>query len=118
MPSPRPSEGRVALLGIAQRSVRVKILENIKTQKDDKALNGNVKSLGDWLKVKRIDKNLTPHHVAEKMGIASGLVILWETGISLPDSQQMTDLAATLGFDIKDAKADALTRGFDAKSYP
>ena len=62
-------------------------------------MNANVKTLGKWLKMKRIEKNLTPHNVAEKMGIASANICSWETGIGTPDSQYMTLLATILGFD-------------------
>ena len=50
-------------------------------------MNPNVKTLGDWIKVRQIEKNLTPHHVAVKMGRASAVVVSWERGISFPDSQ-------------------------------
>ena len=65
----------------------------------------NIKTAGDWLKVKRIEKNLTPSHVAGKMGIATSLVCSWESGTRQPDSQQLKVLASVLGFDTKDFEA-------------
>jgi DNA-binding transcriptional regulator YiaG len=96
---PRPSKGRVALLGIAERTVRAKYAGNITSQKRVKALNANVQTMGEWLKLKRTEKNFAPSHVAAKMGIATAIVSSWESGLNTPDSQQLTLLAAVLGFD-------------------
>jgi hypothetical protein len=65
------SQWRVALLGITQRQIQVKYPANLGNQKRSKVLKLNVKTAGDWLKVKRIEKNLTLGHVAAKMGIAT-----------------------------------------------
>jgi transcriptional regulator with XRE-family HTH domain len=62
----------------------------------------NIKTAGDWLKVKRIEKNLMPSHVAGKMGIATSLICSWESGTRQPDSQQLKILASVLEFDAKD----------------
>ena len=96
MSSPRE---RAALLGIAERSVRVKYVGNIGNKNQVKTLKANVKTLGDWLRFKRMEKNLTQGHVAAKMGIASAIVCSWESGAKMPDSQQMAFLATVLGFD-------------------
>ncbi len=63
-----------------------------------------MKTAGDWLKLKRIEKNLTLGHVAAKMGIATSLVCSWESSIRQPDSQQLVVLSSVLGFDAKDFK--------------
>ena len=62
----------------------------------------NIKTAGDWLKVKRLEKNLTPGRVAAKMGIATSLVCSWEGNIQQPDNHQLTVLALTLAFDAED----------------
>jgi ribosome-binding protein aMBF1 (putative translation factor) len=62
-------------------------------------------TLCDLIKAKRADKNFTPGHVAAKMGIAHAVVRSWEAGESQPDSHQLNDLAAILGFDAKDFEA-------------
>jgi DNA-binding transcriptional regulator YiaG len=98
---------RVALLGIAQRSVQVKYATNAGSQKRDKVLKLNIKTAGDWLKVQRMVKNLTPGHVASKMGIATSLICSWESSTRRPDGQQLKVLAAVLGFDAKDFEAFA-----------
>lgn len=45
-----------------------------------------------------MEKNLTPSHLAAKMGIATTLVRSWEDGSSQPESKQLQDLANYLGF--------------------
>jgi transcriptional regulator with XRE-family HTH domain len=65
-------------------------------------LKFNIKTAGDWLKVRRIEKNLTPSHVAVKMGIATTLVYSWENCTRQPDSQQLEALSSVLGFNLKD----------------
>jgi len=71
-------------------------------QKRAKALKLNIKSAGDWLKVKRLEKNLTLGHVAAKMGIATSLVCAWENKTQQPDNQQLEVLTSVLNFNAKD----------------
>ena len=96
------SQKRVALLGIAQRSVQVKYPTNLGHQNRAKVLKLNVKTAGDWLKVKRLEKNLTLGHVAGKMGIATSLICSWESNTRQPDNQHLKVLASVMGFDAKD----------------
>lgn len=95
------SLGRVALLAIAQRSVTVNYPVNSRNQKRANVLKLNMKTVGDWLKVKRLEKNLTRSHVAAKMGIATSLVCAWENDTQQPDNQQLRMLASVLDFDTK-----------------
>jgi len=99
------SWGRVALLGIAQRSVNVKYQENSRNQKRANVLKLNMKTAGDWLKVKRLEKNLTLGHVAAKMGIAAAWICSWESSTRQPDSQQLKRLAQIIGFDVENYMA-------------
>ena len=89
-------------MGIAQRQVHVNYPANSGNQKRANALKLNIKTAGDWLKVKRLEKNLTPGQVAAKMGIATSLVCSWESSSWQPDSQQLKSLAQILGFDAED----------------
>jgi transcriptional regulator with XRE-family HTH domain len=59
----------------------------------------SIKTLGDWIQVRRHEKNLTYGHLSAKMGIATSLVQSWETGISQPNVQQLKVLASLLGYD-------------------
>jgi len=100
---PRPAQaGRVALLGNAQRQSRANYQVNSRYRNQSKTLSMNIKTTGDWLKFKRIAKNLTPSHVAMKMGIATSLVYSLESSLWQPDSQQLKSLAQILEFDVED----------------
>ena len=85
-------------MGITGRHIQVGYPANLGFQKQSKVLAFNVKTAGDWLKVKRLEKNLTPGHVAAKMGIAASLVCSWESGSRQPDTHQMKILATILEF--------------------
>ena len=82
--------------------IQVKYPANLENQKGAKVLKLNIKTAGDWLKVKRMERNLTLGHVAAKMGIATSLVCSWESSTRQPDSQQLVVLSSVLGFDAKD----------------
>jgi DNA-binding transcriptional regulator YiaG len=96
------SQWRVALLGIAHRQISVKDPSNLKSQKQARVLESKIKTIGDWLKFKRIMKNLTPGHIAAKMGIAPSLVCSWESSAREPDGQQLKVLLSVLEFDARD----------------
>jgi hypothetical protein len=61
--SPR---GGVALLGIAQRSIRMKFSQKLRRQKQDKPLQDGINTIGDWIQVKRIEKNLSVYHLCPR----------------------------------------------------
>lgn len=88
-------------MGIAQRQIHVNYSMISGNQKRDNMLKLNTKTVGDWLKVKRLEKNLTRSHVAAKMGIATSLVCAWENDTQQPDNQQLRMLASVLDFDTK-----------------
>ncbi|MBW8864570.1 MAG: helix-turn-helix transcriptional regulator [Verrucomicrobia bacterium] len=69
-------------------------------QAPPKPLMDSVKTIGDWIKANRQQKNLTPGHVASKMGIAHALVLSWENNASVPDSQQWASLARVFGLGV------------------
>jgi transcriptional regulator with XRE-family HTH domain len=62
-------------------------------------LEANAKTVGDWMKAKRLAKNLKPFHVAVKMGIAASLVLSWERGTETPNERQWQTLSNLLSFD-------------------
>jgi len=65
-------------------------------------LESNVKTVGDLIKIKRLTKNLTPGHVARRMGIASTIIRAWEDGTATPNDWQMELLAKILGYEAND----------------
>jgi DNA-binding transcriptional regulator YiaG len=80
---------RVALLCIAQRQISVKFSHKLRKQNHAKPLPESVKTISDWIQVKRHEKNLTAGHLAAKMGIATALVQAWESGTSQPNDRQL-----------------------------
>jgi ribosome-binding protein aMBF1 (putative translation factor) len=86
-------------LGIAQRLISVKYAQKSRKSPRSKPLPASIQTIGDWIQVKRHEKNLTPGHLAAKMGIATALIRSWENGTSWPDNQQLMALANYLRFD-------------------
>jgi transcriptional regulator with XRE-family HTH domain len=62
-------------------------------------LSVSIKTIGEWIQVKRFEKNMTPGHLATKMGIARSLICSWEAGASQPDSHQLKGLMHFFGSD-------------------
>jgi transcriptional regulator with XRE-family HTH domain len=91
-------------MGIAQRSVAAKYEQKLRGRKRTNALVANAKSLGDWIRIRREARNLTPSHLAMKMGIAAAVVYSWEDNTHPPDSQQLADLSTLLGFNYEELK--------------
>jgi ribosome-binding protein aMBF1 (putative translation factor) len=85
------------VLGIAERQNTFEFLQSHNEIKVLKALGNKVFLIGDWIQSKRIAKNLTPGHLAAKMGIAAALVRAWESGIGRPDEESMKDLSRIFG---------------------
>jgi ribosome-binding protein aMBF1 (putative translation factor) len=85
-------------LGIAQRQIRINYVHNSRKQQRSKPLPASIKTIGDWIQVKRMKKNLTPGHLAAKMGIATALVRSWEDGTTQPNNQQLAVLYKLLEF--------------------
>jgi ribosome-binding protein aMBF1 (putative translation factor) len=95
---PLPQWRRVALLGIAQRRISIKFSQKTRKQNNAKPLPVSIKTLGELIQVKRVERNLTPGYLAAKMGIAANLVRSWEDGSCQPDNRQLEVLASVLGF--------------------
>jgi transcriptional regulator with XRE-family HTH domain len=53
----------------------------------------NALAVSSWIQVRRIEKNMTLGHLAEKMGIARTLVRAWEEGTEKPDKKQLEIIA-------------------------
>jgi ribosome-binding protein aMBF1 (putative translation factor) len=63
----------------------------------------SIKTIADWIQAKRTEKNLTPCHLAAKMGIAAALVRSWEDGTREPDDEQLRVLITVLGIQMPSA---------------
>jgi ribosome-binding protein aMBF1 (putative translation factor) len=92
-------------LGIAQRTIHIKFSQRQAQHNRFNQLQSNHLTIGDWIKVKRTEKNITSGHVAAKMGIPHAVVRSWEAGECRADCHQLNDLAKILGIDAQDFKA-------------
>ena len=88
---------RVSLMGIAQRHIRIPFTQKPRGQKPPNPLQVNILAIGGWIQAKRIEKNLTPGHLAERMAIARSLVRAWEEGTEGPDKKQLEIMAKIFG---------------------
>ena len=84
-------------MGIAERQIHVKFVAKQPCKKCLKPLSANAQTVGDWIRIRRAEKNLTSGQVAFKMGIAQSVVRSWEDGNSQPDALQLELLATILG---------------------
>jgi DNA-binding transcriptional regulator YiaG len=89
--------GRVALLGIAQRQVRVSRAHIPLQRIHCKSLPTNVKTLGDQIKIKRYEKKITLRQLALEMGIRQTTVRAWEHDVEQPNADQIEKLKTILG---------------------
>jgi ribosome-binding protein aMBF1 (putative translation factor) len=92
------SSNRQAILkfGIAQRQIRIKYCH--KPRKWQTSSPMGIKTIGDWIRVKRRERNLIRYHLATRMDIATALIRSWENDFCQPDSRQLKDLSNRLGF--------------------
>jgi ribosome-binding protein aMBF1 (putative translation factor) len=86
-------------LAFAQRQIRINYAQKSRKQQRSKPLPASIQTIGDWIQVKRQEKNLSPSHLAAKMGVATALIRSWENDTAQTDSQQLKVLADILGFD-------------------
>jgi ribosome-binding protein aMBF1 (putative translation factor) len=91
------SLGRVALLGIAQRRISIKITSKPTKRRWAKPLPVTIKTFGNWLQAQLQKTNLSPYYLAKKLGIPTRLVRSWSDGTCQPNSQQLEVLTKFLG---------------------
>jgi DNA-binding transcriptional regulator YiaG len=81
-------------LGIAQRQIRIKYCH--KPRKWQTSSPASITTIGDWIRVKRRERNLTRYHLATRMGIATKLIRSWENSVEKPDTQRLQLIAEIL----------------------
>ena len=91
--------GPIALLGLAQRQIRVSRRHIPLNRHRRKQFPSVIQTLGDYIQAKRYEKGLHSFQVAAKLGIAASLVSAWERGASMPDEKQWQSLSGLLSFD-------------------
>ena len=77
----------------------VKYLQGKKSEKQDVEIK---KSLGEVLKERRIQAQLTQEYVAEAMGVTRQAVSKWENGTSDPSTTNLLKLAKLYGISPED----------------
>ena len=84
-------------MGIARRTVSIEFEQKKRLLTHHKRLPQSIKTIGDWICSNRIGKNLSPCHLAAKMGITGALIYALEVGKSRPGEEQIKLLAKILG---------------------
>ena len=77
----------------------IKYLKGIKSEKQDVEIK---KSLGEVLKERRIQAQLTQEYVAESLGVTRQAVSKWENGTSDPSTTNLLKLAKLYGISPED----------------
>ena len=86
-------------MGIAHRTIRASRSHIPVNRKLCKSLPTSVKTLGDQIRLKRHEKNLTPSKAAQLLGIPLSLFNAWELDLATPSQTQWGGLAGFLGLD-------------------
>ena len=94
-----PHRGRIALLGLTQRQIRVSRSHIPVNRQRRKQIPSIIATIGDYIQAKRYEKGLHPNQVADKMGIAASLLSAWERSKSTPDKTQLQMLSDLSSFD-------------------
>jgi ribosome-binding protein aMBF1 (putative translation factor) len=93
---PLPLTGRVALLGIAHRTIRASRSHISAIRRPRKAFPTTLKTLGDRLQVARFEKGLLQSEIAKQMQIPTTLVKRWEENSEMPTRDQGPKIACLL----------------------
>lgn len=93
------SSGRVALLGIADRSINVSRGHILPNRKPRKSFPTIVKTLGDHLQVKRAEKGFSLAELAGKARVTKSTILRWEVDAEVPNDSQWQLLERVLNLD-------------------
>jgi DNA-binding transcriptional regulator YiaG len=88
--------GRIALLGIAQRTIHISRRPFIDNRNVRKAIPTTPKTLGDRLLLSRYERGLKQSEMAKTMGVPELLISKWERDICQPSGEQMQKLESIL----------------------
>ena len=96
-------------MGISQR--RISAIFDVKgtRSKTRKPFPDKVKTIGDWLVVKRVEAGLTQTEIAKRLHIGKRRLRAWEQDKCSPTEAEWTRLAAILPLDTGIQKPAALT---------
>jgi ribosome-binding protein aMBF1 (putative translation factor) len=89
----------IALLAYAQRQIHVSRAHIPLNRHRWKQMRTVIKTMGDYIQVKRYIKGFHPYQIAGKMGVETALIVAWENGTRTPDEKQWKMLSDFLSFD-------------------
>ncbi len=90
------SLGRIALLGIAHRTIHISRVPFRDNRNVRKAIPTTAKTLGDRILLSRYERRLKQCELAEKMEVSEWLVSKWERDICQPTGDQLRLLESLL----------------------
>ncbi len=99
LPASASPWGRVALLGIAQRSVSTRYSSKTRKQQWARPLPPRVNSISDWVQIHLQRTGLSPYHLAKAIGVPTNMVRSWVDGTDRPNKWQLEILAKLFGSD-------------------
>jgi len=94
--SPNKVHWSAALLGISQRTITIQYQALTPRKPSRKLIPVEVKTLGDWLQIKRIEANLSQAEVAQRMGVGDKHVRAWEHDQLVPTETEWIALSKIL----------------------
>jgi DNA-binding transcriptional regulator YiaG len=91
----------LALLGFCHRQIKASRAHIPVERSPRKAFPTTVKTLGDHMKAKRVEKGLTQRQLAQLLDIGRGLLQRWERDRQAPDREEWKKLVDTLELDAR-----------------
>ena len=92
-----PSPSGIRLLGFSQRIIKVLRHDDQPKLRHRKPRPTTVNTLGDQLRIKRLEMGLTQLEMAAKLAISKSRLGLWERGYAEPNEAQRVNLIAAFG---------------------
>jgi ribosome-binding protein aMBF1 (putative translation factor) len=87
-------------LGIAHRTICLSRSHISVERIPRKAFPIALKTLGDHIQLKRLEKGLAQEELAKRLKINVPLISKWGRNLAKPDAAQWTTLSSLLGFDV------------------
>ncbi len=91
-----PSPSGIQLLGFSQRVIKVLRHDEQPKLRHRKPCPTTVNTLGEKLRIKRLEMGLTQPETATKLGVSKLRLSLWERGYSQPTDVERSNLVALL----------------------
>jgi ribosome-binding protein aMBF1 (putative translation factor) len=92
-------QGLVAQLGISDRIIHTSRSDIAPNRPSRKPFPASIKTLGDYIRVKRAEKGFTQAQLAQMAGVVKATISRWERDVEFPDEHQAQLLESLLGLD-------------------